>query len=768
MAAGLISAVLFVCDPPQQAPAGNNVALHTYPAVEQAWQRGDLADAIEMLRDRQNNEGAQGKASELLQAMELQKDKLDEWIEKGRTFLSRNAIEQAQEAVSLAPSISTTYPPYKRLLADIKAQEQEQRFPPQVLFDGAGLGTAFKPYNSNGKLAELGAFTGSGLEINVPEKHGWAQVGLESVDPLAVFADTQGEGYRFTFDFNDAVTEGYRIELLPTGSQRGRVQLEYRKQDKNQASLTLFLNSIMHQQIVIPHDSRKKITLAVYPNQDCYAETADGYRVQATYYQYYSRFPVTNGYRLRISSLASKYQAATRMGLHTITLARTQQPLRINFSHLNDTDRIIPLFDGSNFARTWIPFPFLKNNQMASHTVYVHQNMLKAAIEAGKRWKNRTGICSVEPVAWLDKLNREGAGVTASAEFLPEQTNGFILAFGDNNAFWKSPGNNRMEITWRQRDTNGSPRLTVTINGKVMYDEITSMNKAATVAVRFSKGRFQLVGDGMPDQAFSWPFLQEDNGLHLWVTTLPENTEQPVAMALKSIYLQREITKERKQENNPFPPLPVKTILGPQQHDNVECFSDKQDGLACTWEKGAVVVRVSPETKQHKGIRSLEDMIVLDKRRIAGGSCRLIIHFDPQQTNHFDLSFADNHIKLQQESDGIFSFYVNAVRRQIPQQWLQQQWKGHLLLTLSKNSFHAQLDNHIGILDFTRPADQMVLAVTAHTDGKNGEPQGFALQKITRQWLFPENMDAAERWNFVDDEDFDPDAFLQELKRALP
>lgn len=42
----------------------------------------------------------------------------------------------------------------------------------------------------------------------------------------------------------------------------------------------------------------------------------------------------------------------------------------------------------------------------------------------------------------------------------------------------------------------------------------------------------------------------------------------------------------------------------------------------------------------------------------------------------------------------------------------------------------------------------------------------FELQKITTQWIAPEGMNSVNRWNFVNDEDFDPDTFLKELREG--
>ncbi len=40
------------------------------------------------------------------------------------------------------------------------------------------------------------------------------------------------------------------------------------------------------------------------------------------------------------------------------------------------------------------------------------------------------------------------------------------------------------------------------------------------------------------------------------------------------------------------------------------------------------------------------------------------------------------------------------------------------------------------------------------------------LKKITTEWIIPDGMTATDRWNLIDDADFDPDAFLNEIREV--
>ena len=55
---------------------------------------------------------------------------------------------------------------------------------------------------------------------------------------------------------------------------------------------------------------------------------------------------------------------------------------------------------------------------------------------------------------------------------------------------------------------------------------------------------------------------------------------------------------------------------------------------------------------------------------------------------------------------------------------------------------------------------------TAPRNDYKKEGARFELQKITTQWIAPEGMTAINRWNYVNDEDFNPDEFLKELREA--
>lgn len=741
-------------------------SLHSYPAIEATWNQGDLEGAIHLLQEKKQRDAGNKEVDELLRAMSLQKEKMDEWVKTSRHFLEQKKIDKARSALALAPTISSTYPPYKTLLTQINSYEQAILFPPQVLFDGSGLGDTFVPYNNDGKLAQLGVFTEKGLEVNVPEGHGWGRVGLASKNALAVFSTHPDQSVRLVFDFQREKTQGYTIELDAVDPDAADLKIVFRHKGNDRPLLQLLANDVVQQQTFVAPDSFKKLTLVVSPDQYCSAETDDGFLVQTAFYP---KAPARGGYILKVYALASAYKASTSMALTSITMAQRPFTPPSNLSHLDDGEQDIVLFDGSHFNKQWIPFPYTKHSEMFFHTVHIKQGELVAAVDAGEKWKKRVGLGAPEPVIWLDKLDRHGTEITATVQFVPGQTSGFVLTAGEINSFWQEPTGNMMEIVWKRLGKTGKPGLEVWINRTKVFDEITSMAEASAISLVFSKGQFRLQGAGMPDRAFAWPSLLPDKGLHLWVTSLQSNKETPVGMAIQKILLQRTMGKENPDNADQLSPLPMTKLLASDSQQNFECFTGKEGGKPCAWQKDTLTVKVSPGEKERKGMRSLEEMIVLDKRRIAHGSKQIVFHFDPLQTNEFDLSFGSHHLILHKENDGMYSFSFDKIRRLVTGNWLKQRWKGHVMLTLSGNAMRAQLDESLGILQLTKPTDTMSVEIATLSPPKSGDEQkGFAIKTVTGQWLLPKGIDAAQRWNYVDDDDFDPDAFLRELKRALP
>ncbi|MGE4559008.1 MAG: hypothetical protein AB7E77_02300 [Desulfobulbus sp.] len=741
-------------------------SLHSYPEIEAAWNQGDLDGAIHLLQEKKQRDIENKDVDELLRAMSLQKEKMDAWLKKSGHFLEQKKIEKARHALALAPTISSNYPPYKTLLARINALEQAMLFPPQVLFDGSGLGDTFVSYNNDGKLEQLGAFTEKGLEVNVPEGHGWGRVGLASKNALAVFSAHPDQTVRLDFEFQREKTRGYTIELDAIDPNAADLKIVFRQNGTDRPILQLLSNNVVQQQAFVAPDSIKKLTLVVSPDQYCYAETDDGFLVQTAFYP---KEPAKGGYILRVYALASTYKASTSMALTSITMAQRPFTPSSNLSHLDDSEQDIVLFDGSHFNKQWIPFPYTKHSDMFFHTARIKQGELVAEVDADEKWKKRVGLGSPEPLVWMDKLDRRGTAITVTVQFSPGQTSGFVLTAGEINSFWQEPTGNMMEIVWKRLGKTGKPGLEVWINRTKVFDEVTSMTEASAISLVLTEGQFRLQGAGMPDRAFAWPSLLTDRGVHLWVTSLRSNKETPVGMAIQKILLHRTIGKENTGATSELSPLPITKLLTPETQQDFGCFSGKEGGKPCAWQNDTLAIKVSPGEKEPKGVRAPEEMIVLDKRRITHGSKEIVFHFDPLQTNEFDLSFGSHHLILRKENDGMYSFSFDTIRRLVTESWLKEQWNGQLTLTFSGTAMHAQLDESVGILQLTKPTTTMAVQIATLSPPKSGnEQKGFVIKTITGQWLPPEGGDAAQRWNYVDDDDFDPDAFLRELKRALP
>ncbi|WP_041273041.1 hypothetical protein [Desulforapulum autotrophicum] len=727
---------------------------------------GNLDGAIHQIIKDAEKANSTSDVESLVRAMTLQKEKMDAWVNKARNLIQQKELNDARNALSLAPTISVNYPPYISVLSEIQALEDELKYPKQILFNGKTIEPVFSAYDYDAKLADYGSFENGVLHINIPENHSWGRVGLVSKEPLAVFdsvADKQG--YRFEFNFIDRLTSGYVIELDAVDSQAD-IKITYKPEGNGMASIRLDASSGLSQKAFVSNDKSKRLSLVLYPNQYCYAQMADALRVETSFY---SQGTPKKGYLVKVYSQSEKHKLPAQMGLESISMARipvkTVEPL----SNLSDSNTAITLFDGKNFNRQWIPYPRVKHSDMFGNFVTLTKGMLVADVGPKNNW-GEVGIGSPEPLIWLDKLDQEGTQIHTTVRFDPEKTTGFSIVAGDINSSWKSPGNKIFMLTWTPLPESQTSQMKLKILNKEVLTEILPITAPSQVTFGFTQGMLSIETDGLEKKSVACPMLVADYGLHMWVTSLAGKKDAPVTMALKEITLNRVIEKKNMTAKviPPIPPLPVKTLFGADQLKDWECFEGKDRIVDCAMQDKKVNINVSPEEKTIKGIRSKKDVIVLDKRRIDKGRFQIVLAFDPGQTDAFDIGLGKHHVVLKKDADDQYLFSLGDRQRTINTKWLQTQWNGRIMVQLSKLWIKAVLDGSVGIHLFENPKLTMPIVVSSippkeiSTDGCR-----MALQMITKQWVMPEDATAAHRWNYVDDEDFNPDEFLRELKGAL-
>jgi len=142
------------------------------------------------------------------------------------------------------------------------------------------------------------------------------------------------------------------------------------------------------------------------------------------------------------------------------------------------------------------------------------------------------------------------------------------------------------------------------------------------------------------------------------------------------------------------------------------------------------------------------------------------LHFNPKKTDQFYIDLGYHHFSLGKKDRDTYVFkWGDKWARNVDTKWLKDKWNGKVNVTMAKKWTEIDLN---GSAPIHRPdnvgSERYLTVLGAPMDKKVKNDGNLELLKITKQWLVPDGMTAIERWNFVDDEDFDPDAFLEEIR----
>lgn len=746
-----------------------STSLSEYPQIKNSWDEGELVSAITQLEDIAKNSVQNNDIAELIKKMTFQKKKLDQWIEKATLLLEQQKFKEAQEMLDFAKSINPNYLPYKRLVEKIKTIENELNYPAVVIFDGKSLGSSWKPYENNGKVATYGKFENSTLLVDVPEGHGWGQVGIEANETVVRFDETnQLLSYHLKFEFDSSNTTAFAIELKGENEDNSHsfsnIVVVYKQIDENLSILELHKDGELHSKLEMHPSILESIELIVQPNNVCYLNLSDGRYLQTTSLKY----PIpSKGYNLKIFSQAKIYKASAKMALKSIKLQKLPFEKRLNLSNLDKINGSVILFDGKHLEDIWIPFNEQYKDYFRNYT-YFSDNGFIVNIPKDKK-RGETGILSLEPAIWLDGLGKDGE-IKTTFSFNPNKTTGFSIVMGDINHVWKEPYGKNVNLSWTKIEGKNISKLKLIIENKIVLDENLTGVSPSDIIFTFRNEELSVEGDTFKKKTFKWLHIVSNRALYLFVFSHAYESNLPVKMALKKIVLDRKLDKiiASPKLADGVAPLPIKEIFGTSQRENWECYEwkDKDSGKYCILDKLGCLINIPKNIKSSDGFKSKNNIIILDKRRINEATIKIVMQFNSAKTDNFDINLGNAHLFLEKSNNGMYIFrFGKYLSRSIKEEWLKKEWNGRINIFLSKNSIEVELDGSVVIQIPERPSLSFPLQIsTAPRNDYKKEGARFELQKITTQWIAPDGMTATERWNFVDDEDFNPDDFLKELR----
>lgn len=649
---------------------------------------------------------------------------------------------------------------------------------------------------SGGDFKKFARPADSTLVVDVPPGNAWGKTGIGSVATVINLPKPRStEAVALRFALNPLRARNFAISLLPAGrggedewnhhqirfavsTKEGEASEIFLWVERNeQARRTLaggvpaeFELQLLPDRVILLTDGAGEVLL-----QGTLPETAaaDGYHIQAIAHAREANGP---------ASLALK-----RITRHTWSFGRVDASDRTLRPGETQTSL---LFDGE------VTHPFLERYQAHGGEFAKHARIeggaLLVDVPQGAKW-GKTGFYSRQPVVWLDGESEDAEAVTTFA-FDPERTTGFVAALAPiSNLNGNDPNNPRVLVHWRQA-TDGKAVYSI-YSG---YDKIADLPAETAVAPRdvkfiLKRGRAKLLLPGARDYALSWPPAASGQGFRLYVYSHPDKADVPVRMALTSIVVERSggsPVAAVKRESAPAA-LPVRALFdaGKPGAWDIAAVSEDLKRFAKILD-GMLVVDVPQKNTDWAKSGILFREPVLDfNERIESTPFKITLRFDPKATDGLQIILSGHRIAdmwgrrhasvaLIRHDEGsaaghyVLSFDADAYRtwsRRIPAEWIEANWDGTIELVFESRALTARIPGaaavraiDIGIAKHSRSH----MVVTAHAARPYG-PARMSLVSVTSQWMLPATADALDRWSFVDDADFQPSAFLDDLTRSL-
>ena len=639
-----------------------------------------------------------------------------------------------------------------------------------VIFDGKYLEGVWKPYQAHKyHFSKYSKFENNTLLVDVPEKNGWGQVGIESSDTVIDLTDRKESlSYHLKFKFDPENTTGFGIDLegenLDKSHSFHRLQVFYKNIDEKSAILELHKDGSLHTKLDINGVAPDSLKIVIQPNNMMYLYLPDGRYLQTTSIKY----PMpTKGYKLKIYSKPKERHLASKMSLKSIELKKHSFKKRFDSSNLGGKEGNIVLFDGKHLEERWIPYNEQYKDYFKEYALF-DDNKLIIDIPKDHKW-GEAGIVSPEPLVWLDRLGKDGE-IKTTFSFDPLETSGFTIAAGGFNRTWKTPWGADITLSWTKVPNKDISKLRFKIDNKLLLDENLTAQAPSTITLSFKNGQIGIDGDTFDKKTFEWPHLVENRALHLWAFSRAYKKKLPVKMALKRVELVRKFGTPLAAPKpvSGVEILPEKEIYGSKTIDNWECYQTKIKGKEgnCTLSAAPLHISIKKGEKSTFGMKSKEKIVDLDRRKIKDTPLKMVIHFNPKKTDHFYIYFDYHYLSLEKKNQDTYVFkWGKQWARNIDAKWLENEWNGKVNITMAKDWTEIELDRNIVINRPDKVGDKRHLTLSVsplNTKMKNNA--SLELKKITKQWLVPDGMTAVDRWNFMDDEDFDPEEFLREIR----
>jgi hypothetical protein len=657
-----------------------------------------------------------------------------------------------------------------------------------LIFDGA-LGSRWNELGiAGGDFKKFARLDGGTLVVDVPAGSGWGKTGIWSKDTMLPAIAAGGMKLSFALDpgrtSSLVIALGSRADVEEWSAHELRVAWS-RSEDGLSSRMTLWVRQREVMATRLGPDAPQRIDIEIAGNRAVKVAVPTGEQIETMLPEDLADKP------MRVYALAHAPGAhkAARMALRSIaleTMANAEASVAGDPQAPLVDKRSVTLFDGTLGTR-WVANA-AQGGDFAEHARLGRGGLV---VDVPKdRAGAKVGIYSAEPVVWLDRFG-EGASATLSFRFDAARTSGFMIALsvpGAGGVAGALPGEPVAILHWRKKAKGSGTRAALVLlpqSRTPVFDEQLLDVMPEEVKLVLTPRGLAVVADGVSDKVAPWSVLQGGHGLRVWVMSHPDESHQPVSMALKSITLEQTAgveTAAPPQQQAGVAPLPRRVLFSGAASADWEPIGIAGGDFAkfAKWSGKSLAIDVPAQSSWGKtGLLSAAPIAFLDER-IYRTPYRVSVKVAPSATTGFVVALGTDKradmwaatrlwISLVRQVDGR---YVLSLHRTNYEAWsrtlaadlVERQWDGTLDVDLGDRWARVALGDLVAIrapsgFDWLTRLHATIVSHPA----REHAPARLTLENVSTGWVTPAGMSAAERYELIDNATFDRDDFLAGL-----
>ena len=697
--------------------------------------------------------------------------------------LSRISVEEAPYQPSSDPAA---------LLADGE---------PVVLFDGRILGRQWARYGiAGGDFGRFARLKDGTLVVDVPKGSRWGKTGIRSTERVVKVPAIDGTiATKLTLAIDPSRTSDFVVALIPgDGPQDDWANHDVRvglatAEDGKSTILYLWIRRGEAMRIAAAPKDVERLGIVLRPDGTVLVlGRNDTVLLQGVL----PDDPPPDGYYIYALAHPPKANEPAKMALKSITLRQVPYERPADPAALLDGTQHVVLFDGRMLGRRWTKYN-AQGGDFAKHAG-LKDGALVVDVPEGALW-GKAGLYSPQPLVWLDKFG-EGAEERVTFTFDPDRTTGFVLALTPiHNLNGNDPAKPFALLHWRRTKDGSGAKATFLLEpdspGKPLWEVALPAEAPETVAFVLTPQGLRIEAAGLTGDTVAWALLKPAQSFRIYAYSQPDEANAPVRMALKQIVLDR---RAGAPISPPEPAagvadLPVQTTFDGQPNDWWEAGGGAYhpDYLKyVSFANGSMTAEVPGKHQWGQaGLLSKKPVLDFDER-IERTSYRLTLTVDPKQTTGFQVTFSTrmephmwdhrtislSFIRYTQGPDA--GKYVLALGsgyqswwRSVDADWIEKNWNGRLDIDIGDGWMAVSLPggpavrgSDIAIHKYYR----LYATIYATPEKAYGADSKLVLKTVAGGWVPSDGMSAADRWSYLDKDDFDPDGFLASLADGLP